>query len=352
MKGTSNIDSFENSRISDEAASWIAQLDSRPLSAEDKLSLAEWMARSPRHALEIKRLARLWGNVDLLVDTAVSTHSEKPERLIRLLPTWFSLQPVRVTAFLMVPILLAALMFFPENPDNTDLSQVKVYSVERGEQKDYLLEDGSSIHLNTNSIVEVSYHSSYRRVHLLQGEALFDVAKDASRPFQVYAGATVVEAVGTAFLVRLYDQDIDVTVTEGRVRLNSATPDSFVPGADSQTEKRLPGTLLEEGYKAHVRNELEDVHPVNEREIENSMAWRQGLLVFDGESLEHVVSEVGRYMPQKIIISDPDLRALQIGGVFKIGEIDTLLTTLEASLGLEVNRVRSDLIYLNAGSNN
>ena len=72
--------------------------------------------------------------------------------------------------------------------------------------------------LNTDSELSVDYSGDNRIIHLSRGEVNFDVAKDPHRPFVVYAGDGLVWAVGTAFNVRLIEDSVDLTVTEGRVK--------------------------------------------------------------------------------------------------------------------------------------
>jgi transmembrane sensor len=230
-----------------------------------------------------------------------------------------------------------------------DRSTVQVlYSTSVGEQKSIVLPDHSKVLLNTASRIQVDYRVGQRGVHLLQGEAFFEVAHDTHRPFLVYAGANIVRAVGTAFTVRVQKQDVEVTVTEGVVELSS------VPHAVGSTVGKgliEPQTKLADikaGQSAAFNQDVESIQSIKPQEIKRKLSWREGILSFSGEPLEQVVAEVSRYTPVTIVISDPAIRDIRIGGYFKIGETDAMLEALETSFGVRVNRVNDQLIYLAA----
>lgn len=343
-----------NEEITIEASSWIAQLDGRALSAADRLALAEWMARSPRHAAELRKLARLWGNIDHLIDSALESQPRKSQ--FSLLETWYHQRPVIFnTTFAMTllsVLVISAFYLYPQlnTTDTRAIPVVAVYNAERGEHKDIELQDGSNVHLNTDSIVEVKYTEEARTVRLLHGEALFDVQKESNRPFQVYAGTTLVEAVGTIFLVRLHEKtdDVDVTVSEGAVRLETLERVETISTVNSApAASQVTETVLKAGQSVRVNKDTTVIEEIDKSAIQRRMAWRNGLLVFSGETLEHVVNEVARYLPQSIIIQDPELGAMEMGGVFRTGELEPLLAALQTTMGIEVNHVRSDLIYIN-----
>src|SRR5690606_14686343 len=119
----------------------------------------------------------------------------------------------RYAAAASVVILAGALLlvFVPTRP--------QVYSTGIGEQRTVKLADGSIVHLNTDSSLRVEYSPATREVHLVEGEALFVVAKEPARPFRVEAGQTTVQALGTQFNVYRRAGGIEVSVIEGAVRV-------------------------------------------------------------------------------------------------------------------------------------
>jgi len=179
-----------------EAASWITQLDKNKLSARDQLALAEWMARSPQHSQTLKHMANLWGGIDLAFDAAIKPNSDVS--IWSVIKSWVILRPMRFASnAVLAATVIAALCFFilpnvtPNSPGN-----YQVFQVAKGDKVIQTLSDGTNIHLNTDTLVEVQYSKSTRTLRLLRGEAFFEVAKDPSRPFHVYAGEARVAAIG------------------------------------------------------------------------------------------------------------------------------------------------------------
>jgi transmembrane sensor len=223
--------------------------------------------------------------------------------------------------------------------------------------------------LNTNSQIRVEYSDMYREVHLLQGEALFTVSKHAGRPFRVYAGNGRIEALGTAFSVHLKGEDVDVTVAEGRVSLASIKPSvgvpqrATLPGSGRGLEAEFVESLgtLSAGQVATIRSmpveaaegsvaTMEIVEPVTSDELAERLAWREGVLMFSGDTLEDVVREVSRYTTVSIEIADPAVGGMRIGGRFPVGETEAMLAALEANFDLRVTRIGRHRVVLSAAN--
>jgi transmembrane sensor len=200
------------------------------------------------------------------------------------------------------------------------------YATTVGERREVALADGSSLAINTGSLVEiVALQGATRELRLLHGETLFTVAHDASRPFRVRAGQHVVEAVGTAFDVRLHDDGaLEVIVTDGRVRLLAGT------------ETR---GYLERGQAMRIeRDGTSQVASLSEEALAARLAWRQGMIVFNGEPLSQALAEFARYTPTRFIVADAATRSRPVGGSIPVGDVDSLLEALHANLALEAKR--------------
>lgn len=343
----------EQSAVSEEAAAWLIRLDAdAPPAAKDLQALGEWLQRSPAHREELEKLAALWGRLNVLTDLAVPLGSARPAvrtREARTPRQW--LWSVGLAAVAIV--LAAGAVLLARGPAVDPLVATNgLYVTAVGQQKVATLADGSQITLNTNSQARVDYGEGYRQVYLLQGEALFTVAKNKRRPFRVYAGNGRIEALGTAFAVYLNGADIDVTVTEGRVSLAS--------GAAAEVDELMESLgTLHAGQTAVIRSPrpeaelgsigaLQAVKPIAPEELAQRLAWREGVLVFSGEKLEDVVKELGRYTTVAIEIPDDAVRNMRIGGRFPVGETDTMLTTLETSFHLRVTRLDANRVVLSA----
>lgn len=198
-----------------------------------------------------------------------------------------------------------------------------------GESKSLTLEDGSRIQLNTDSAVAVHYTPEAREVVLLKGEAAFEVIHDTRRPFRVHALSGVTTAVGTIFEVALSSQDVHVTVTEGRVRVQSGV-DSAEIGAGLQISYTSPDHL---GVAAPV-------------DVEAVSAWRRGRISFINEPLGEVVRELDRYHRGLIVLSDDALARRPVSGDFETADPLAAVTAIEHSLGLHSRRFTDYLVIL------
>jgi transmembrane sensor len=211
--------------------------------------------------------------------------------------------------------------------------------------------DGSKVTLNTDSAVRLAVTERERRIELARGEAFFDVSKDPSRPFVVTAGKKRVVAIGTKFSVRRVDDDVQVFVTEGKVRLEDASlasgstrtavgsdmdPRSEENGGDASNES---GVLLTAGAVARAGSSGIIVHRKSLRELEDHLSWRAGYLTFRDTALADAVAEFNRYNERKIVIQDRELGALRFSGKVKPTSVEGFVRLLEGAF-----QIRSDLV--------
>ncbi|MEI9988600.1 MAG: FecR domain-containing protein [Rhizomicrobium sp.] len=200
------------------------------------------------------------------------------------------------------------------------------YATRVGEMRVVPLNDGSLISLNTQSEVVVRYSKSRRDIDLIQGEALFDVAKNAQRPFIVHAGDIAVRAVGTSFTVRvLPSQPVQVLVKEGVVEVTR--PDIPVAPpvrAAANTRAIAPA------------NAPIVAKPVETAEVERALAWRDGRIAFHGETLGTAADEFARYSDIRIRIDDPSVAQERITGLFLAGDPIGFANAVAVSFDLRV----------------
>lgn len=309
------------SDIDKEACAWIAQFDGAEPTEADLEAFREWINRSPRHREAMQRLSTLWGEMNVLTELAVPPLAATRARA----PAWA--WPLSLAASLL--LILASLLLF----SGTDGPAPVLYATVIGEQREVSLPDGTQIQLNTSTQVRVAYTGRVRELYLLDGEAYFDVAHEPERPFRVQVDQRTVSAVGTAFSLRRDGGALEVLVTEGVVELAEQARGALAIGSD----RRLLGTV-KQGQRVRIDEVLETAEAVSEEEVARDLAWREGMLSFAGEPLAMVVAEIGRYDDARIVIEDPQLRDLRIGGYFRAGDTDALLDTLEAGFPIEVVR--------------
>jgi transmembrane sensor len=196
------------------------------------------------------------------------------------------------------------------------------------------LSDGSKITLNTDSQIHVALSSAMRRVKLDRGEAFFEVSKDAARPFVVEIADKRVIAVGTQFSVRRDNNDIRVLVTEGRVRIERR--DAASEGTQTQ---------LAAGSEARMAKTAVLIDQPTRAEVAQLLSWRTGYIVFRDTPLADAVADFNRYSARKIVIQDPALAGIRIGGNFRTDDADAFLWLLQSGFPIKVEQ-RTDRIIL------
>jgi transmembrane sensor len=214
------------------------------------------------------------------------------------------------------------------------------------------LEDGSLVELNSNTEVQVHYSDTRRQVRLIRGEAHFTVAKNPHRPFSVEAGLVAVHALGTAFNVRLGPREIEVLVTEGKVRVGgSEVPPPAVPAMQPMVENPAAVAVLGANERARVPTDIpavtrlvpEKVAPAIVRE---SLAWQGLRLVFADTPLSDVVAQFNRRNQTQLVVADAELESLAVGGSFRAENVEAFVRLLESGDDVVVDRSTVGLIVL------
>jgi len=200
-----------------------------------------------------------------------------------------------------------------------------------GEIRNVALSDGSAAILNTSSSIVVSMMDDRRAIDLVEGDAWFDVAHDPSRPFEVRYGDIVVRATGTAFLVSALSGGMEVTVTEGSVVVFRDRV--AAPIARLQAGGRL--TL----DKGRMRQEILDA-----ARVEQHLAWRQGMIVLDGNTLADAIDSVNRYNVLQIRVDNPALAERRVYGTFRSRDPEGLAAALATALDAHAERNDTEIL--------
>ena len=175
------------------------------------------------------------------------------------------------------------------------------------------LSDGSKLSLDADSEVTVRYGKHDRFLHLLKGQARFDVAHDKSRPFSVVAGNQRVIATGTAFNIDIAGPKVLVTLIEGHVVVVNADEAGPLPaGSAAHAIALKAGQQLALGPAVPPHIQAANVQRVT--------AWTIGQIMFDDEPLSSVVDRVNRYGGTQVVVADPEVGAMKISGVFNAGD--------------------------------
>ena len=338
--------------ITGEACAWIAQLETGELTRADRAAFREWIQRSPQHTNEIKRLAALSADLNVLtemadpIERAAAHYLPVLRRRKRRVPA----RSMLVAAGLATAAVVVATRGFLAGPA-IELQQAS-FATAVGEQREIQLVDGTGILLNTDSELRVDYTREVRRVELVNGEAYFDVRPNAVRTFLVEANGRLVRAVGTEFAVKVLKSDFSVTVVEGRVELTgidgASSRSDGVIGQVGQPETRGASVMVDAGQRFRLASAgaVAEVVVQSPREMQRALSWQEGIHDFSETPLEDVIREVNRYSPLKVEIADPALRSIEFGGIFRIGDMQPLLHALETSYGVNVQHLGANRVLL------
>lgn len=313
--------------LNTDAARWVVELAADSCDDSVRRSFEAWRSSSPAHEVAFEREQLAWERTERLralrtvEHPAAGVQSHSPGGSLRRWRTF------SVAASVIAAAAFAVLVWVN--------AQTEVYETAVGERRSIRLEDGSSLDLNTDTRVAVRMGKGERRLELLRGESMFDVQQDAARPFVVVLGESSVKAIGTAFSIRRDSDNYTVLVTEGVVEVAAKTS-----GSAEAYQLRLPAgstaTYDLHGLESHV---------VTQAERERALSWRNGTISLAGESLAVAVAEFNRYNTRRIVIADPSIAGLQLGGYFDAHDLDGFVEVLEAAFAVEVSTAGDD-IYL------
>ena len=344
--------------IRDQASGFLARLDAGA-TPEEIAGIELWLAQSPAHRKVFMELAAMWDELDVIagLSSVVPLEEYSPVQ-----PRSWSSWPLAAACTILLAVTLGwyfrGALGLNEQPSG--LADVVVYEYHNtavGEQSTLTLPDGSEVILNTNTEIEIAFSGAVRNVFLNRGEAFFEVTKNPLRPFRVYAGNRMVEAVGTAFTVQHSDaENIEVVVKEGKVnflKLNHLQAPATVQ-ADLDTMLTHEDSIsLVAGERAAALSDARSSvqkQQIQADEIEVRLAWTHGMLLFQGDTLETMLQEVSRYTTIRLEAVD-SIREIAVEGYFRAGDIDGLLLALEKNFQIEAIKVSENHILLYGGNN-
>lgn len=340
-----NFPSTEDS-VSRTAALWVAKMDSGELDADEQRALNEWIALDPAHKAELVRLARLWDKMSDIGqrEAAEAVRAERSPTTVQK-RNKFRDFAIKAAACLAFAIAIPTAVYVQER--SSVLSTNGHFLTDVGEQKNLELADGSQVYLNTNTVIDVNYTLERRVINLLKGEANFDVAPDKSRPFIVKVKNGDVQALGTSFSVRVGNDKVNVLVSHGTVRVNANDKVPVSTQSSNLPTQARTSVVVGAGKQVIFNEEVVDsVTQQDEVSLAQKLYWKKGFLAFDDESLSSVVEEVSRYTKFNIVIADPAIRSLRVGGFYPIDNLETVFTSLEMNLGLKVKKVGENAYYI------
>jgi transmembrane sensor len=333
--------------IAEEAGAWDARLRAPDCTDEDRARFAAWRDADPAHGQTFEHLQtivatlrdeRSRADIRALRDEALRAGHHGRRRV------WFA-SAAAAAAVLVLGIAVwngpnSDWLREPVETMITRLSGAQIYSTSTGQRSTFVLDDGSIIELNAQSRIEVRFSDYRRDVALVEGQALFNVAKDLRRPFIVRAGNRQVLALGTRFDVRLDSTSVQVTLLEGKVRVEENTAMwkrgqevELTPGqqlvAKMNTAPSQPTSTSKAGVGADVIRDID---------VAKITGWREGRIYFDDLPLEDAVREMNRHSTVHIRLESAELAGLRVNGMFKAGDQEIFVSALQEYFQVEAQR--------------
>ncbi|MFL0801043.1 MAG: FecR domain-containing protein [Agarilytica sp.] len=335
----------------DQASEWIAKLD-RGLSSSEEEALVSWLELHDKHRDILFEMASVWDSMDSL--SRLSSLFPPPTKSVVHKSGYQRLYFAAAASVLVVMMIgvLGVMTYAPSQASgwlaafNINKNIDGVYDTSVGEHSRVNLPDGSELVLNTNSRIQVKYTDDARLFFLERGEVHIDVAHDKSRPLSVIAGDKVVQAVGTAFNVQIFnDREVELIVTDGKVLVAEHDANELFETIE-QAPLPVSSLAVSQGEKIVLGSEKEKVDKIQDADIEASLSWRQGNLVFRGETLEEALAEITRYTDVEFEIRDDAVRSVRIAGLFKAGDIKGLLATLRQNFHIDHQKLNNNKVTL------
>jgi transmembrane sensor len=313
----SDIAPSRRNEIRTEAADWFARAHSDDWSGADQEKLDAWLRRSLSHEAAYWRLEGAWmeaARLTVLRTSAETRNSAAARRTV--------LAPIKIllAAVFAVVVGVAGYSYLSGPP-------LKRIATPVGGHRTLLLSDGSQIELDTDTIVRVAVTAGKRTVWLDRGEAYFRIYHDAKRPFAVMVGDHRIIDLGTKFLVKQSIDSVEVSLLEGRARLEVGG--GLFP---------MRSIELSPGDVATALADSMSVTKKPAKTLVNELGWRRGVLVFEGTSLADAAAEMNRYNAQQIVIADASVARRAIDGTFSVHAVSQFTEMAQAIFGFRVEK--------------
>jgi transmembrane sensor len=324
-------------RLSD-AALWHEKLHSDAANEKTWSAFVDWLEADNAHGVAFDQVEDLYAEMDE-AGVPPMTDIEQPAK-VTVLSAWRSARrPLIMRAGGAAMALMAASVVVAIGIDRLHMTDSATeYATRIGETRKLSLADGSVIEMNTGSALSVTFNKTQRHIRLEKGEALFRVAKDASRPFLVTVGDRDVRDVGTVFNVLRNGGQVTVTVSEGMVAVSPR-------GGQVQSANDLP-VQVSHGEQLVVKEGA--LIPATVRQVDPAtvLAWRDGYLTFKDAPLSQVANDLNRYFINRIALKDQDIGSRRFSGVLKVDNEEAVVTRLTQLLPLAADHAQDGTIIL------
>lgn len=288
-----------------QASEWLARLDA---GRADSAEFEAWREADPCRAAAFAEVAAAWSRLDALRDAPPRARPEISRR-----------------AWLGGGLALAAGLSGVAYLGRDQLLRARTVTGV-GERRTMSLPDGSSVELNTDTEVLWRFGRDRRRLWLRRGEIALTIAHDALRPFELFTPSGLANLAPGQFNARLRSTGVDLIVLAGRAAIHTAAGETQAAVINA-TDPRQALAITAAGVA---------VAPAPEDAVQNVQAWRRGEIVFEGQRLSEAVEEYNRYLVRKLVIEDPKVGAMRLGGRFMTGNPESFLDALRTTFGLRI----------------
>lgn len=315
-----------NERIEAEAAAWMVKVTSGQATSGDLARLRVWRRQSPAHEAAFLFAQQTWRDLEALRGELPLASTESDAQVPPSAQARFLLCTPARRVFLSawttaaVMIISVGLAFYAANP----IAWLRAdYHTTTGEVQQLSLPDGTTAHLNTTSAIALHFGEQERRVEVLYGEAAFSVAREKSRPFIVETFEVEMRALGTRFVVRADQGQVQVTVLHHQVAVS--------------TPNDLPRVIRRgQTVRCDASSRCGPVTAVN---LSSASAWQRGKLIFDRVPLSAVIAELQRYRHGFVVLASNQLAQRRVSGMFRLDELDAALDTIITELKIKATRL-------------
>lgn len=277
---------------------------------KDEQELTLWLAASKTHCAAFWRLEAAWDRTQRLAALKTERLERPFSADVRKTSPW-SLSAAVVVVVAVIGVSIGIYASWPSGV---------VYQTPVGGREIITLSDGSQIELNTNTVLETQITKDTRSVRLVRGEAYFRVQHDETRPFVVMASGRRIVDLGTVFTVRNDAGSVRVALLEGRARFDAGGKP----------------VVMAPGDKIVATSDRLTVSHSQPQTLAADLGWRRGVVIFKRTSLAQVAAEFNRYNEMKLVIADPQIAELTVGGTFPANNIELFGRMASEILGLHV----------------
>lgn len=317
----------DSAAIEERAADWLQRRRYwKEWSEADQKTLDAWLAESMTHAVAFWRLEATLDRTERLSALRPLRLQRPPNDTPKRLPTTLRFAAVFGALAVVAAIGYSTLHSLPEPVG-------QLYSTGLGGRATVQLTDGSSIELNTNTLIRADVRAGKRYVSIEKGEAYFDIVHDAKNPFIVDVGGHRITDLGTKFVVRDEPGRVEVSLLEGRASIASVRPNTQHHEA-----------VLTPGDVAIATADSISVEQRPKPKLAKELSWRHGLLIFDGAPLSSVAAELNRYSIEKIVVAGDGVGKLTIDASVPTDNIRAFTRVAREVFGLHVQDRGNEIV--------